>query len=198
MRNQALSLPILTFDERALSPRFGYVFHRRLLAPYESIVGMLWKFARLNRLPGQVVAMQLCRHPVDPYEGIEPAEVDVPLVARLLGIPQRSVRTGIGNAHPDVSPCLRCCPRCLTRGYHGVLHQLERHARCPIHHSPLRTACPHCGRLSHYRLDAQLLDAPFRCRHCRRYATSSNIAPFLQRPALALMDRVDLTRAVLG
>ena len=66
-------------------------------------------------------------------EGIEPADIDLPLVARLLGITPKSVRAGIGNTHPDVSPC----------------H-----------------------------------DAPFRCRHCRRYATSSGIAPFLQRPAL--------------
>ena len=193
-----MSLPILTLDERVLSPRFGYVFHRRWLAPYESIVGMLWKFARLNRLPGHAVARQLCRDSIDPYEGIEPADIDVPLVARLLGITQRSVRAGIGKTHTDVSPCLRCCPRCLTLGYHGVLHQLQRHAHCPTHRSPLQTACGHCGRTSHYRLDAQLLDAPFRCRHCRRYVTSRGIGPFLQRPALALKDRVALTRAVLG
>ena len=35
------SLPILTFDERVLNPRLGYVFDRRWLDPYESIVGML-------------------------------------------------------------------------------------------------------------------------------------------------------------
>lgn len=35
-------LPILTFDERKLSPSFGYFFDARWLAPYESIVGVLW------------------------------------------------------------------------------------------------------------------------------------------------------------
>lgn len=193
-----MSLPILTFDERVLSPRFGYVFHRRWLAPYESIVGMLWKFARMNRLAGHAVVMHLCRDPVDPYEGIAPADVDVPLVARLLGITQKSVRAGIGRACTDASRCLRCCPRCLTLGYHGMLHQLEGHGRCPIHRGPLQTACRHCARTSNYRLDAQLLDAPFRCRHCRRYYTSSGIAPFLHRPGLAPKDRVAMTRAVLG
>ena len=54
-----MALPILTFDERVLSPRFGYVFHRRWLQPYESIVGLLWKFARLNRLAGHTVVMHL-------------------------------------------------------------------------------------------------------------------------------------------
>ena len=85
-----MSLPILTFDERVLSPRFGYVFQRRWLDPYESIIGMLWKFARLNRLPGQAVVMQLCRGPVDPYAGIDPGDVDVRSVARLLGVTQLS------------------------------------------------------------------------------------------------------------
>jgi hypothetical protein len=43
---RAMSLPILTLEQNALSPRFGYVFHRRWLQPYESVVGILWKFAR--------------------------------------------------------------------------------------------------------------------------------------------------------
>lgn len=60
------SLPILTFDERVLSPRFGYVFHRRWLDPYESVVGMLWKFVRMNRLAGHAVVTQICRQHVDP------------------------------------------------------------------------------------------------------------------------------------
>jgi len=45
------SLPILTLDERVLSPRFGYVFYAGWLEPYESILGMLWKFVRANRFP---------------------------------------------------------------------------------------------------------------------------------------------------
>ena len=89
-----MSLPILTIDERVLSPRFGYVFQRRWLDPYESIDSMLWKFARQNRLPGHALVLQLSRQPVDPYAGIDPRDVDVRSVARLLGvtsprIPQR-------------------------------------------------------------------------------------------------------------
>jgi len=41
-------LPILTFDERKLTPSFGYFFDARWLQSYESIVGVLWKFARMN------------------------------------------------------------------------------------------------------------------------------------------------------
>ena len=63
-----MALPILTFDERALSPRFGYVFRRRWLQPYESVVSMLWKFARMNGLPGHAVDAQLSPQGVNPYE----------------------------------------------------------------------------------------------------------------------------------
>jgi hypothetical protein len=57
-------LPILTFDERKLTPSFGYFFDARWLEPYESIVGVLWKFACMNGLAGHVVVTQLCRQPV--------------------------------------------------------------------------------------------------------------------------------------
>lgn len=193
-----MSLPILTFDERVLSPRFGYVFQRRWLDPYESIIGMLWKFARLNRLPGQAVVMQLCRDPVDPYAGIDPGDVDVRSVARLLGVTQRSVRIGLPRRASVAIACLRFCPRCMSRGYHGAFHQLERHGRCPVHGNPIDAACRRCGRTSAYRLDAQLLDAPFRCRHCRGHYTASGAAPLMQRPALEAKDRVAITRAVIG
>ena len=193
-----VTLPILTFDERVLSPRFGYVFQRRWLQPYESVVGMLWKFARMNGLPGHTVAAQLSPKDADPYEGFELAEVDVPRVARLLGVTQRSVRAGIGRAQVDCSPHLRFCPKCIGLGYHGRAQQLLRHARCPIHGKPLQAACRRCERPSPYRLDAQLLDAPFKCRHCRApYALQSTPA-IPARWALATPERAAITRASMA
>ena len=50
-------LPILTFDEHALSPRFGYVFDAAWLEPHESILGMLWKFMRANRPAAAAVVL---------------------------------------------------------------------------------------------------------------------------------------------
>jgi hypothetical protein len=44
------TLPILVFDERQLTPSFGYVFHRKWVDPGESLVSILWKFARMNAL----------------------------------------------------------------------------------------------------------------------------------------------------
>ena len=197
-RGSIVSLPILLFDERVLSPRFGYVFHRRWLDPFESIVGMLWKFARMNRLPGHAVVAQLSSREIDPYEGIAPRDIDVRGVAGLLGVTQRSVRAGLSCLVSDVSRCVRYCPRCIALGYHGALHQLERYVNCPAHGIAIQAACRHCARASAYWLDAQLLDAPFRCRHCRRYYTASGIAPSTKPPALALSERVAVTRAVLS
>lgn len=193
-----MPLPILILEEGALSPRFGYVFQRRWVQPYESVVCMLWKFARMNRLPGHAVVRQLCGYLIDPYEGIALADVDVRLVAQLLSITQRSVRAGIGPAATDASPFLRYCARCLGAGYHCRLFQYERHVRCPIHDVALHAVCRRCGRPSAYRLDAQLLDAPFRCRHCGHYYTSGGSAPALGRRYLVLKKRVAVTRAALG
>lgn len=47
----ARSLPILTFDQAEVAASFGHIFDARWVAPYESIVSMLWKFARMNGLP---------------------------------------------------------------------------------------------------------------------------------------------------
>jgi hypothetical protein len=96
------TLPILTFDERKLTPSFGYFFDARWHEPYESIVGVLWKFARMNGLAGHVVVTQLCRQPVDPYLGIPatPMGVDVRGLARLFGLTQKALRAGLGRPPP--------------------------------------------------------------------------------------------------
>jgi hypothetical protein len=191
-----VSLPILTMDERLLSPRFGYVFQRRWLDPYESILGMLWKFARMNRMAGNALAAQLSAEPIDPYTGVRPTptEIDVRRVARLLGLTQCSVRSALPWPGAATSPYIRYCPRCLVRGYHGVVHQVERHSQCLLHGLPLQVRCRHCDRTSDYRLDAQLLDSPFRCRHCRGHYASGP-PRFLNRSPLKHQARVALTRA---
>ena len=54
-------LPILTFDEARLSPSHGYIFNRRWLCPHETILGIAWKLAHMNALPGHIVAKQFAR-----------------------------------------------------------------------------------------------------------------------------------------
>jgi hypothetical protein len=83
-----MTLPILTFDERSLSPRFGYVFDVAWLEPCESILGMLRKFVRANRPVAAPLVEQIGARPSDGYAGLRPcgADVDARAVARLLGI----------------------------------------------------------------------------------------------------------------
>lgn len=191
-----MSLPILMLDQNALSPRYGYVFHRCWLQPYESVVSMLWKFIRMNRVPGAALVEQLSRDPVDPYEGISMRNLDASAVARFLRIPRRSVLAGIVIAS-DGCRLLRFCSRCMSLGYHGMVHQRERQARCPIHELPLLTSCAHCGRASSYLLNAALLDAPFRCLYCRRHYGSNGASPLPCVP-LTRERRIAVTRAAIG
>jgi hypothetical protein len=193
-----MTLPILTLDEHVLSPRLGFVFQRSWLQPYESVVGMLWKFAHMNRLPGHLVASQLCGHPIDPYEGVAPADIDVKRVARLLGISRRNVGESLCRAAKDASQLLRFCPSCVSAAYHSRLFQLQRHARCPIHGEALRDVCRRCGWRSAYRLDAELLDAPFRCKHCRSWYSPLGYAPPAFDRCLAPKARAAVTRAAIG
>ena len=47
--------PILNLDERRLTPALGFIFDARWLLPGESIISILWKFARANGLPGHAL-----------------------------------------------------------------------------------------------------------------------------------------------
>ena len=193
-----MALPILIVDQQALNPRLGYVFHRRWLQPYESVVSMLWKFARMNLLSGFALVKQVSPDNVDPYDGVASRDVDVRAMARMLDVTQRSVRIGMKDLSLDRHRYLRCCPSCMVLGYHSVVHQREHLNRCPIHGVQLLVACRHCGQPSAYWLDAQLLDAPFRCRHCRHYYTASLYPPSLPWKALSSEGRIAVTRAATG
>jgi predicted Zn-ribbon and HTH transcriptional regulator len=195
------SLPILTLDEVEVAASFGYLFDARQVGPCESIVSMLWKFARMNGLAGSRVVSQLSAAPLDPYEGLPASHsgVDVRRVARLLGLTQKAVRSSLGSASGRrlLSPRLRHCPRCMACGYHGVAHQFLGAMQCPAHGDWLEEGCRACGHVSDYRLDAQLLDAPFRCARCRRpYARGAmRFEPPRQLPQRI---RVAMTRAYLA
>ena len=82
--------PILTLDERRLTPALGFIFDARWLLPGESIVSILWKFARANGLPGHAL-VRLMGVDIDPYEGVEPIRdaVDLKHLRRTLLFPAR-------------------------------------------------------------------------------------------------------------
>lgn len=197
---RAAPLPILVFDERRLTPSFGYVFHRKWVDPEESIVSILWKFARMNGLAGHMVATQIAKQTIDPYEGIEARRdlVDVRRLRQTLKLPLKVLRAALIPAplYRIASPWFRFCPRCLRRGYHGVLHQLDTLHHCPMHGDWLQTDCRWCGQPTPFRLNARLLDAPFRCGMCRSYYVSSCPA-FVNRKPFSVPAMVSLTRTRL-
>lgn len=193
-------LPILTYDERKLSPCFGYFFDARWLAPYESIVGILWKFARMNALPGPIVMRQLRALPFDPYEGIAPRvdEIDVRGLSRTLRVSQKCLRMSLGRIEGcDLpGPCLTYCHRCIALGFHSIVHQRLGATHCPIHGDGLKQSCRACGHVSAYWLHAHLFDAPFRCARCRRPYARPAFGGTGPRPLPAVM-RTAVTRAYL-
>jgi len=197
----AKALPIMLFDERKLTPSFGYMFDLKWLDPYESIVSILWKLARMNRLSGQEIATQLAKASVDPYEGVPArrSEVDLRRLHRALGLPLKLVRDAVlpdvlqaaGGAH------FRYCRKCLGRGYHSVVHQIGFNQCCPIHGDLLDVACRTCGAKAPYRLSVSLLDAPYRCGSCGHlYGASPSSLPN-KRP-LNKKARIAITRLRYG
>lgn len=203
-RNGALltapRLPILTLDERQLTPALGYVFDLRWLMPGESLVSILWKFARANGLPGHVLA-HLMGPDVDPYEGVEPFRgvIDVQRLRRMIGLPMKVLRSSLlsesqrGQCHT----AFRYCRKCAGHGYHSVLYQMDGEYRCPAHLQALETRCLHCGRETPYVLNASLLEAPYRCIWCRSPYSYWRRPLLLPKPTMRKQDRIAISRRCL-
>lgn len=201
MATGRVTLPILTFEESMLSPSFGYVFNPHWLDPQESIVSILWKFARMNVLSGHTIAAQLAKTCIDPYEGILASRtaVDMRRLHQMLGLQRKLIR---GALIPDTlrkisSVHFRFCPRCLRRGYHSVVHQLETVHHCPIHGDWLQVQCSGCGQCAPYRLNARLLGAPFRCADCGAFYGLYAPSFLKRKPLLTQQQRVAITRLKL-
>lgn len=134
----------------------------------------------MNGLAGHVVVTQLCRQPVEPYEGIAPTPIDVDVrgLARLLGLPQKALRAGLARpgGSRSMSRHLRYCQRCMTLGYHGVVHQFLGAMQCPVHGDWLEEGCRVCG--AHKRLSAR--------RAVARCAIPACLVSPVARPCAAL------------
>ncbi|WP_331712675.1 hypothetical protein [Caballeronia udeis] len=126
--------PILTLEEGSLTPSLGYLFDRKWLYPYESLISILWKFEKANALSGNVVA-RLLGPDVDPYEGLVPrlGVIDIDRLRANLQVSRRSLRTALiqDEVRPRWSTSFRFCRLCLGYGYHSILHQFESLNVCP-------------------------------------------------------------------
>ena len=191
-------LPILTFDSTRLTPSMGYVFDPKWLDPYESIVGMLWKFARANAVAGHTVVGQLTDDPVDVYAGVAPTrnEIAVPRVARLLRVGQKDLSASLDRetGYRWNRATLTWCGSCLRRGHHAIVHQ-RGPPTCAVHNEALQDRCSRCGFENPYRLTARLFDAPFRCPACRRPYAGSIWSSTQRRAPLKKEVRIAMTRA---
>jgi hypothetical protein len=184
-RVRPLDFPILTLDEQRLTPALGYIFNRRWLDPCESLVSILWKFEKVNAVPGNVVA-RLMGPDIDPYEGVVPqlGAVNLDRLHRALGIPFAPLEIALlhRSQRRRYSPLFRHCRRCITRGYHSVLHQLLTIPSCPAHHRPLETACRRCGYQAPYMVNVRLLESPYRCAFCGGSYGGGGWSPDTARP----------------
>ena len=193
--------PILTFEDEKLSPSLGYLFKRQWLDPCESVISILWKFAQMNRLPGHMVVAHVAKRQIDPYEGFAAtaAELDIRLTAGSLGLTQKTIRFAMQGPQLRRGWCsqLRFCPRCMSRGYHSVVHQFGSVPYCPVHGCCLETRCRSCGAASEYFIKASVLDAPFRCPNCRRNSGNRS-ASFVHRIPWLPCDRAAIFRTFIG
>lgn len=180
--------PILTLDEAKLSPALGYLFQRKWIEPYESLVSILWKFQKANALSGKVVA-NLMGPDIDPYEGIMPelSVVDIERLHGTLGLPKTTLREALlaPTERRRFAPTFRHCRRCIALGYHSVVHQIETVYRCPAHRDALESACRNCGYEAPYRVNVQLLETPYRCSQCRESYGGNGWRPTEARPMRA-------------
>lgn len=63
--------------------------------------------------------------------------------------------------------CFRYCPECIHIGYQSLLYQIDALALCPLHRTPLLSACPRCAApTSRYALTADAMTNPFCCPGC--------------------------------
>ena len=180
--------PILTLDEGRLTPALGYLFNKKWIEPYESLVSILWKFERANALPGHVVA-RLLGADIDPYEGVVPqlGLIDLRRLHNTLAIPIATLRLALvqPTQRRRYSSVFRHCHSCMLNGYHSVLHQVESVATCPAHRKPLENSCRRCGHEAPYLLNIRLLESPYRCAHCRAGYGGKGWSPDHVRPMKA-------------
>jgi hypothetical protein len=129
-----LRFPILTLEERSLTPALGYVFNKKWLEPYEFIVSILWKLRTATALPGYALA-RLMGPRVDPYEGVAPqlGAIELERLRSALDLPAKTLRAALLPAlrYRPCSESFRYCRRCIACGYHSALYQIERVVVCP-------------------------------------------------------------------
>ncbi|WP_047982025.1 hypothetical protein [Ornithinibacillus contaminans] len=58
---------------------------------------------------------------------------------------------------------MQICEKCLSIGFHSILHQFNLTNTCPYHLTKLRNNCPRCKRRIPYILSDDYISSPFQC-----------------------------------
>lgn len=181
--------PILTFDEWQLRLALGSFFKIEWLMPGESLVSILWKFARANALPGQVL-LELIRSEV--CEGVVPLRnaFDLTQLGRLIRLPRNVLTKSLldvtrGQRYVEA---FRYCRHCAAHGYHSVLHQLTEEHSCPAHQQSLETRCLECLHEMPFIVSSRVIDAPFRCVWCGSHFGYGRLSSLSTTPAMRKKD----------
>ncbi len=194
-------LPILVLQAEGLRPQMGYLFDRRWLDPFESVVSILWKFARVNGIAGHLLAAKVCASGVDPYDGVPPLReiVQWHWLHGEFGVRCRALRESMvaTSQARTLHPHLRYCTRCLNRGYHALVHQFANVALCPIHDTRLASSCRQCQFEIPLRLNALLLGSPYACPNCLSPLASTRPSVTRCRP-MQMAELMKMTRIRIG
>lgn len=90
---------------------------------------------------------------------------------------QHGYQSSFAELCESLSRELRVCRRCISAGYHSVVHQLPWLERCVIHGEVLSSACPGCGRPYHDQVDGAT-----QCPECTLTAWFGVGPQFLKAP----------------
>lgn len=95
--------------------------------------------------------------------------VNIARLRQTLRLPTRVIRGSVLDAFPhrQYDKRFRFCRKCLGRGYHSTLHQLQCESVCPAHQKPLEVGCRRCGYEPLCLLNARFLETPFLMRLLR-------------------------------
>lgn len=158
---------------------------------WDSIYGLLSKFAKLNAIPASELAKlfvsstsgrktAIVRTPDVDLRAVGP--FDLVKLSRAFRIDRKQVlKAFVGEVFPNSQrkalPYLKWCLDCIQEGFHSPIHQLEFISACPIHGSRLLSRCPGCKSAIPYRLTREVFSQSFCCSEC-----GFDLSPLIREP----------------
>lgn len=146
--------------------------------PFESAFGRLQKFAWANVMDCQQMGRELFSKrglPAQPNSWELFRGAWIKTAPKLP--PQFELDGGFKSAYGQwmdrlcQREFLRYCPKCLHRGFHSLLYQIEAMTHCPIHEIPFSRECYRCHVKVPLALSKEVFQRPFCCPRCQQPLT---------------------------